>query len=238
MRGRTVLPSPRVPELVWTIVVAGGSGSRFGGPKQYERLGGRRVLDWAVGAAARASDGVVVVEPPDRVAATGALGTAGEAPGNGVLMVVPGGASRSESVRCGLAQVPASATIVCVHDAARPFASTALFELVVDAVRHGADGAVPGVALADTVKEVDAAGWVAATPDRSRLVAVQTPQAFRAATLRRAHARGDEGTDDAALVEAVGGRVLVVEGEVANRKLTLPEDLAWARQQVAGGEEA
>lgn len=224
-----------MPDVVWTIVVAAGAGSRFGGPKQYELLGGRRVLDWAVGAAARASDGVVVVEPADRVAERGAAGPVEDGQGAVPLTVVPGGASRSQSVRCGLDRVPPSATIVCVHDAARPFASARLFELVVEAVRDGADGAVPGVALADTVKEVDAAGWVVATPDRSRLVAVQTPQAFRSAVLRRAHASGAEGTDDAALVEAAGGRVLVVEGEAANRKLTLPEDLAWARQQVAEG---
>ena len=145
---------------------------------------------------------------------------------------VEGGATRSESVRRGLDRVPDEATIVCVHDAARPFASAALFERVVASVAAGADAAIPGLPLADTVKEVDADGVVVATPDRSRLVAVQTPQAFRAAVLRRAHAEGGEGTDDAALVEAVGGRVVVVAGEPANRKLTVPDDLAWARRHL------
>lgn len=101
-------------------------------------------------------------------------------------------------------------------------------------MRDGADGAVPGVAVTDTVKLVDESMTVVSTPDRDRLVAVQTPQAFAAAVLRAAHAGGAEGTDDAALVEAAGGKVVVVPGEADNRKLTLPEDLAWARQRIAG----
>jgi 2-C-methyl-D-erythritol 4-phosphate cytidylyltransferase len=110
-----------------------------------------------------------------------------------------------------------------------------LFAAVIDAVRAGADGAVPAVTVADTIKEVDADGVVVATPDRARLVAVQTPQAFRADVLRRAHAGGAEGTDDAALVEAAGGRVVTVPGDPANRKITEPADLDWARQRVRGG---
>jgi 2-C-methyl-D-erythritol 4-phosphate cytidylyltransferase len=217
MSPRTVLPSPAVPELVWTVVVAAGSGARFGGPKQFEELGGRRVLDWAVEAASAASDGVVVVLPPDRAAGG-----------------IAGGETRSESVRRGLEHVPAEATIVCVHDAARPFATAELFRRVVAAVTGGADGAVPGLPLADTVKEVDAAGVVVATPERARLVSVQTPQAFRAEILRKAHATGAEGTDDAALVEAIGGRVVAVAGEPENSKVTMPDDLVVARRRVSG----
>jgi 2-C-methyl-D-erythritol 4-phosphate cytidylyltransferase len=123
--------------------------------------------------------------------------------------------------------------VIVVHDAARPFADTALFAAVVAAVRAGADGAVPAITVADTIKQVDGDGVVVATPDRDALVAVQTPQAFRADVLRRAHAGGAEGTDDAALVEAIGGRVVTVPGDPVNRKLTLPEDLEWARQRVA-----
>jgi 2-C-methyl-D-erythritol 4-phosphate cytidylyltransferase len=120
-----------------------------------------------------------------------------------------------------------------VHDAARPLASVALFEAVVDAVQRGADGAVPGVAVADTVKAVDGV-TVTETLDRTRLVAVQTPQAFAGGMLRRAHADGGEGTDDAALVEAIGGRVVVVPGEAANAKITTQHDLLVARTLVDG----
>jgi 2-C-methyl-D-erythritol 4-phosphate cytidylyltransferase len=89
------------------------------------------------------------------------------------------------------------------------------------------------VPVTDTVKVVDTAGTVVATPDRSTLVAVQTPQAFRASVLRRAHETGDNSTDDAALVEALGARVVVVAGEERNRKITRPDDLEWARREVA-----
>jgi len=200
-------------ETVWTVVVAAGSGLRFGSAKQFEILEGRRIVDWAVEEAERHSLGVVVVVPPGRV----------EGPGQ-----VEGGATRSESVRRGLAAVPPEATIVCVHDAARPFASPAVFQRVIGAVVDGADGAVPGVLVADTIKEVNVSNVVVSTPHRETLRAVQTPQAFRAASLRRAHEGGAEGTDDAALVERQGGEVVVVEGELVNRKITTPDDLEWA----------
>lgn len=201
---------------VWAIVVAGGGGLRFGGPKQFEDLLGRRVLDWSVAAARDACDGVVVVVPADRV-------TDG---------TVAGGPTRSASVRAGLAAVPADAEIVVVHDAARPLAGADLFERTVAAVRGGADAAIPGVPVTDTVKQVED-GRVVATVDRSRLVAVQTPQAFRAAVLRRAHAGDPDATDDASLVEALGGRVVVVDGDPRNLKLTSPEDLLVARALLA-----
>lgn len=206
-------------EIVWTVVVAGGSGARFGGPKQFELLGDRRVLDWSVEMARRCSDGVVVVVPE---------GTS--EPG-----AVHGGSSRAASVRAGLAAVPDAATVVCVHDAARPFADAEMYSRVIGAVRHGADGAIPGVAVADTIKVVDESGVIVATPDRAMLRAVQTPQAFRASILRQAHAVGVDATDDAALVEAIGGTVVVVDGSPDNRKLTVPDDLEWARARVAGG---
>ena len=196
-------------------MVAGGSGSRAGCAKQYEQVGSRRVIDHAVETARSASDGVVVVVPAADVAAEGG---------------VAGGSTRSESVRAGLAVVPSDATIVCVHDAARPFASSQLFHAVIQAVYDGADGAVPGVPLTDTVKRIDGDNVVIDTPQRSTLVAVQTPQAFRATVLRTAHETGRDATDDAALVEELGGRVVVVAGEQSNRKLTHLEDLAWARK--------
>ena len=231
---KTVLPSTPMSlaenEIVWTIVVAGGSGTRFGRPKQYEPIAGMRVLDRSVATAARAGAGVVVVVP--------AADVAREAPVHAPHPVVAGGATRSESVRAGLATVPADATVICVHDAARPLASEHLYRAVVAAVAAGADGAVPGLAVTDTIKVVDHAGTVTATPDRASLRAVQTPQAFRAQQLRAAHAAGGEGTDDAALVEALGAIVVVVDGEADNRKITHTADLDWARALLQSPEMA
>jgi 2-C-methyl-D-erythritol 4-phosphate cytidylyltransferase len=208
----------RVTDVAWTVVVGGGGGSRFGARKQYERLGDARVIDLATAAAAEVSDGVVVVVPPEDAVREHA---------------VAGGTTRSESVRRGLAAIPSDATIICVHDAVRPLASAALFTAVIDAVRAGADGAVPALPVTDTIKVLSPAGDVVETPDRASLVAVQTPQAFRADVLRRAHAAAEETTDDAALVERLGGRVVTVPGEPWNRKITERDDLAWARQWLA-----
>lgn len=203
---------------VWTIVVAGGTGERFGRPKQYESLGDERVIDRSARIARAATDGVVLVVPPSDVAREGGR---------------PGGATRSASVRSGLAAVPDDVEIVCVHDAARPGATGELYRRVIDAVDAGATAAVPGVPVADTIKIVDAEGNVVATPARATLRAVQTPQAFRADALRRAHADAGEATDDAALIEAAGGAVVVVAGEEHNRKITTPDDLTWMRRWLS-----
>lgn len=207
---------------VWTIVVAAGDASRFGRPKQYEPLAGRRVLDWSLAAARAASDGVVVVVP---------RAEAGR-PEPAADVVVAGAASRAGSVRCGLAAVPAEAGVVVVHDAARPLAGAELFRAAVRAVTAGAAGAVCAVPLTDTVKRVDGTR-VTATLDREGLWSVQTPQAFRAGALRAAHAGAGEATDDAALVEAMGEEVVVVPGHPGNVKLTGPADLAMA-EALAG----
>jgi 2-C-methyl-D-erythritol 4-phosphate cytidylyltransferase len=198
--------------------VAAGVGARFGGPKQFAPLGTGRVVDWAVVATAGACDGVVLVLPPD-VAWDGVP----------VAAVVPGGASRAESVRAGLAAVPAQALIIVVHDAARPLAPPGLFQAVVAAVAAGADGALPGIPVTDTLKQTEG-DRVLDTVSRAGLVAAQTPQAFRADVLRRAHAgvANSDATDDAAMVEAVGGSVVVVPGAQANMKVTTGSDLAMA----------
>lgn len=201
---------------VWAIVVAAGAGSRFGGAKQFEPLLGRRVVDWSVAAARAVCDGVVTVLPPDR-----------QEPGSRA-----GGATRSASVRAGLEAVPETAEIVVVHDAARPLAGPDLFERVVAAVRTGADAAIPVMPVTDTIKRVHG-DRVTETLDRSTLVAVQTPQAFRAAALRAAHAAQPEASDDAALVEALGGVVVTVSGEGRNLKVTSPDDLVAAELFLA-----
>jgi 2-C-methyl-D-erythritol 4-phosphate cytidylyltransferase len=205
--------------------VAGGSGRRFGQMKQFALLADRPVVDWAVAACRTLSSGVVLVVPRG----------AAERVDHGADVVVEGGASRAESVRCGLAVVPPEAEVIIVHDAARPLASEELFRAVIAAVATGeADGAIPGLPLSDTIKVVDAARTVTATLDRSTLVAVQTPQAFSAELLRRAHAAGAEATDDAALLEALGARVRVVPGDPRNLKITTPADLGTAERLVKG----
>ncbi|HEY8525933.1 MAG TPA: 2-C-methyl-D-erythritol 4-phosphate cytidylyltransferase [Acidimicrobiales bacterium] len=198
---------------VWAIVVAAGAGTRFGRPKQYEPLGGRRVLDWSLDAARSVADGVVAVVPADRAAK----------PEPGADRVVAGAATRSGSVRAGLAAVPPEAAVVVVHDGARPLAGRDLFVAVIEAVRRGADAAVPGVPVTDTLRR-----RTGGSVPRDELVAVQTPQAFRAGALRAAHAQGAESTDDASLVEAAGGNVVVVDGPPSNLKLTHPADLVVA----------
>ena len=192
----------------WAIVVAGGSGSRYGGLKQFEPLAGRRVVDWSLAAARESCDGVVLVVPAG-VEEAGA---------------VAGGVTRSDSVRAGLAAVPDDAEVVLVHDAARPLAGPDLFARAIAAVRAGADGVVPVVPVTDTVKRVDGE-LVVETLDRRTVVAVQTPQAFDARMLRDAHQSGGDATDDAGLVESIGGKVVVVDGDRWNIKLTTPEDL-------------
>lgn len=201
----------------WAIVVAGGSGARFGGAKQFIVLGGRRIVDWAVLAASAACEGVVLVLPEDQV-------------GRAVLDVQPdavvaGGPSRSASVRAGLAEIPDGVDVVLVHDAARPLAHPGLFAAVLQALVDGADGAVAAVPVADTLKRVAADGRITETVDRRGLWAVQTPQGFRIDILRAAHAGNPEATDDAGLVEAAGGRVVVVPGDRRNLKVTDPADL-------------
>lgn len=208
----TTHPAP-TSAPVWVIVVAAGSGARFGGPKQHAPLAGRRVVDWSIDAARSVADGVVlVVAPSDEDAVEPA-----------VDVVVVGGATRSDSVRAGLAAVPADAGVVLVHDGARPLASHALFRSVVDAVLAGADAVVPAVAVVDTVTDLHGV-----PVDRDALRAVQTPQGFLGSSLRAVHAGRPEATDDASLVVAGGGRLRTVQGERWNLKITEPDDLVVA----------
>jgi 2-C-methyl-D-erythritol 4-phosphate cytidylyltransferase len=212
------------------ILLGGGRGDRLSGPdpKAFASLDGRTLLERAVTAAeaARGVEGFVVVAPP---------GWEGRArtvvgPRAGLVDVVAGGATRQESVRRGLGVLPEAFDVVICHDVARPVASRALFEAVLDGLA-GVDGVVPSVPLVDTVKRVDD-GIVSETLHRDGLVVVQTPQAFRRAALVEAHraaeADGFAGTDDAALLERAGFRVAVVPGDPANIKITGPEDLPLA----------
>ena len=216
---------------VWTIVVAAGRGERFGSDKQAADLGGRPVVSRSVATSLEASDGVVVVVAPERLVAAEALvaGPDGEAT---TVTLVAGGATRAASVRAGLVAVPDDAEVVLVHDGARPLATAALFARVVAAVRAGADAVVPGVPVADSLRAVD--GGVV---DRDGVLAVQTPQGFPADRLRAAHAAGTDASDDATLVEAVGGTVVVVDGEPANLKITRPVDLVLATASLGSADD-
>jgi 2-C-methyl-D-erythritol 4-phosphate cytidylyltransferase/2-C-methyl-D-erythritol 2,4-cyclodiphosphate synthase len=218
--------------VVAAVVVAAGRGYRAGGegPKQYREIGGEPVIRASLkGLAGHA--GIAMVQPvihPDDIDLFRAA-----AVGLDVLDPVFGGATRQASVRAGLeALSPRRPDLVLVHDAARPFASAALIARGIAAA--GACGAaIPAVAVADTVKTVDASGVVTGTLERGQLRLVQTPQAFAFATLLAAHERAraagrEDFTDDSALVEWAGIKVSTFEGEAANVKLTTADDFARA----------
>jgi 2-C-methyl-D-erythritol 4-phosphate cytidylyltransferase len=205
-----------------------------GEPKAFRPVAGAPLFVHALAACerSRAVGSIVLVVPADAVDRTRAMVRAA---GLQVGDVVAGGASRQESVRWGLAALPADASVVICHDAARPFASADLFDRVVAAlsVRRDVRGAVPVVPAPDTVKRVRD-GMVVETLARAELALAQTPQAFDVETLRAAHARaaglGVDATDDAMLVEAEGHVVVTVAGDPGNFKITTLEDLARAEQ--------
>ena len=197
---------------VAAIVVAGGRGERFGGLKQFEELNGRSLASLSVERCRSVAQRVVLVVPQGY-----------EGAGEGADIVVVGGSSRSQSVRHGLAECN-DATFVLIHDAVRPSATRDLFRRVVDTLEAGAAAVIPGIPVVDTIKRVRNS-VVIDTPDRSELIAVQTPQGFVRELLVRAHESGLDATDDAGLVEALGERVIVVPGESSNLKVTEPSDL-------------
>lgn len=224
------------------VVPAGGSGARMGTrqPKQYLALGGAPILVLTLRALARCRslDGLIVAVPADRVEATRELLRRFRVPR--VLGVVPGGAERQASVREGLQAAPPDAAWIVVHDAVRPFVTAELIERVLAAAR------VPGAAtcgwpVRETVKRVRDS-VVEATLPREGLWLTQTPQAFRLDLLREAHDKalrdGYEATDDAMLVERLGGRVAMVEGLPQNLKITTPDDLKTARAWAGGARKA
>lgn len=196
------------------MVVAAGSGTRFGGAKQFAMVGSETVAERSVRLSRNVAEYVVLVVPSDY---TGN--------GEGADDVVAGGATRAESVRAGLERT-SEFDFVLVHDAARPMASVALFTSVVSALEGGASAVVPGVPVTDTIKRIDLnSREVIETIDRDTLVAIQTPQGFKREVLMRAHEAQGDATDDAGLVEALGEKVVVVAGEITNVKITHPSDL-------------
>lgn len=201
---------------VWCILLAAGTAARFGAPKHLLPVGGVRCVDRVVATATSVCDRVVLVLPDGLVW-----------DGPPVERIVAGGATRSASVRAGLAAVSPYAEIIVVHDAAHPLAAPGLFRAVIDAVREGAAAAMPGLPVVETVKRVDD-GWVEATVPRDRLVLSQTPHAFAPAALRAAHADGADVVEDTVAVEAAGGSVRVVPGDPCNIHVTTGADLRVA----------
>jgi 2-C-methyl-D-erythritol 4-phosphate cytidylyltransferase len=222
----------------WAVLVAAGRGERLGEdrPKAFTRLGELPLLAEPMRRLdeSESVDGIVVVAPPGWEEPTILL--AEQIGASKVSACVAGGASRAESVRAGLDEVPADAAVVLVHDAARPILPPEVVDRLLGALGEGFDGAVPGLPVSDTVKRT-AGGVVVETLARDELVAVQTPQAFVASVLRAAFAASDDwsrATDCASLVEAAGGRVKVVVGDERLQKVTTRADLARVEGFLGG----
>jgi 2-C-methyl-D-erythritol 4-phosphate cytidylyltransferase len=205
------------------LLVAAGSGERLGagGPKAFVVLAGRPMLEWSLDAIRAAGIDDIVVAVPPGIELDG-------------VIAVPGGAARSQSVRAALAAAPPGDVVV--HDAARPLVTPQHFRDALAALGD-ADCAIAAAPVTDTVKEAGPDRLVTATLDRSRMWAIQTPQAFRRAALETALAVDDavlaQATDDAWLVERTGGSVRVVESTAANLKVTTPFDLRLAEHLLA-----
>ncbi|MFG2402080.1 2-C-methyl-D-erythritol 4-phosphate cytidylyltransferase [Streptomyces lydicus] len=236
---------PSRPIRTAAVIPAAGRGVRLGPgtPKALRTLGGTPMLVHAVRAmaASRAVSLIVVVAPPDGATEVDHLLNEYPLADRTDLVVVPGGQTRQESVRLGLAALPDDIDVVLVHDAARPLVPVDTVDAVITAVRDGAPAVVPALPLADTVKQVapqpqGAPEPVVGTPERALLRAVQTPQGFSLETLRKAHdtvVEGEGATDDAGLVERLGAPVVVVPGHEEAFKVTRPLDLVLAEAVLA-----
>ena len=214
----------------WAVIVAAGRGDRLGldRPKAFAKLKGRPLLAESIERleASEWVEAIVLVAPPEWEEPS--ILVAEEIGAGKVTACVPGGETRAESVRAGVAEVESDALVVLVHDAARPVLPEEVVERVLAPLGQGWDGAIPALPVADTLKRAAEDGSVVETVDRAGLHAVQTPQAFLAPVLREALA-GDLGdaSDCATLVERRGGRVRVVEGDRRLLKVTTQADLAF-----------
>ena len=221
---------------VTAIIAAGGRGARFGAerPKQLLDLGGRPILQHSVDAFLRAPrvDDVVVALPPDIAAAPPDYLT-----GDGRIRIVAGGERREDSVANAFTLAAERATLVVIHDAARPFVSQELISQTIDAAdTYGA--AIAALRSRDTVKRADRDGFISDTLPRDEIYLAQTPQAFRTNVLRDAlalAAKDRDATDEAMLAERAGHKVRLVEGAAGNIKITTPDDLAIAERMLGGG---
>jgi len=205
------------------LIPAAGSGERFGAsiPKALVQLNGRTLIEHAILNLGPIATQIIVAAP------AGYEDEFRKILGDAVT-VVTGGSTRTKSVKIALESIAEDIEYVLVHDAARPLASGELGRSIVEALATGEVAVIPALSVADTIKEVDAGNYVVSTPNRERLRAVQTPQGFARETLIKAHMQNIEATDDGALVEAMRGKVKLIEGENRALKITNPEDLASA----------
>ena len=205
------------------IIAGAGMGHRLGAeiPKALIQIQGITLLERAFISLSKVVDEIVITAPAGYEEQFKAIvGQSAE--------VVTGGVLRSDSIRVALKALSPSVESVLIHDAARALASSALAARVLDELRSGQSAVIPVLKVIDTIKEIDRDGFVRATPDRSSLVAAQTPQGFNRQVLERAHSASDDATDDAALVEAIGVKVKTIEGEVLAFKITTKEDIGQA----------
>ena len=210
------------------IIAGAGMGHRLGAeiPKALIQIQGITLLERAFISLSKVVDEIVITAPAGYEEQFKAIvGQSAE--------VITGGVLRSDSIRVALKALSPSVESVLIHDAARALASSALAARVLDELRTGQSAVIPVLKVIDTIKEIDRDGFVRATPDRSSLVAAQTPQGFNRQVLERAHSASDDATDDAALVEAIGVKVKTIEGEASAFKITTKEDIGQALLQLS-----
>jgi len=209
------------------IIPAAGSGDRLGAavPKALVVINGKTLIERAVESISPHVEEIIIAAPSNFEMEISKLFSE-----NKKIKVISGGEVRSKSVAAALSEVDENADYILVHDAARCFATQAQTMRVIDALLDGDHAVVPGVEVVDTIKVIDSNNFAESTPSRSTLRAVQTPQGFSARILHRAHESGNDATDDAALVEALGIPVRVVAGELNAHKITKPADLEWAKR--------
>jgi 2-C-methyl-D-erythritol 4-phosphate cytidylyltransferase len=214
-------------QFLSAIIPAAGSGDRLGAsiPKALVVINGKTLIQRAVESILPHVDEIIIAAPKEFEKEISALFTE-----NKKIKVIPGGEVRSKSVAAALSQVNENSDYILVHDAARCFASEAQTLRVINALLAGNHAVVPGIEVIDTIKVIDSNNFAESTPKRSMLRAVQTPQGFSARILHRAHESGNDATDDAVLVEALGIPVRVVAGELNAHKITTPADLEWAKR--------
>ena len=205
------------------IIAGAGMGHRLGAeiPKALIQIQGITLLERAFTSLSKVVDEIVITAPEGYEEQFKAIvGQSAE--------VITGGVLRSDSIRVALKALSPSVESVLIHDAARALASSALAARVLGELQSGQSAVIPVLKVIDTIKEIDRDGFVRATPDRSSLVAAQTPQGFNRQVLERAHSASDDATDDAALVEAIGIKVKTIDGEASAFKITTKEDIGQA----------